>query len=283
MCWKRTTVIKRIAFVASFCCVFLLYGVHSPAILENNALNNGLFAQESEQSQPDSPLDVPIGVDDAAQPQSPLEELEAEGRAGVVEEEKIEEEPTATLEPTTTPLPTDTPEPTVTSEPTAVPTQTPTSAPTESPSATPTNTSVATATVVSTTTTSTTSVSLESTDVLTSANPAAPVDQAEDVVTEDAAVEVDRVVLLPSITSGSTQTPSVSLSQTPSILIATTSRPDFLTESMILGLLCVIALSVSWLGLCALSVCIFYIRSRQARTIRDHSPNARHISVQYRQ
>lgn len=294
--WRQNAATKR-TIPLMVCCVFIWSGATFIS-QDRLAPTTAVFAQDSDQSQPVSPLDAPQDGDAASQPVSPLESPESANDSSTrqtpleetEEAENTEEEPTATAEPTATPLPTNTSTPTATVEPTATPTALPTDTPTAIPSATSVSTTITNTALLTETANAVTPALPGPSDAITQTDQVTETEQAAVVAESDSAggsgegESTDNVVLLPSVANADTTQPaSIVLTDIPNVFFTNASRPLFLTENLVLGLLCIITLSVLWLGLCALSVCVFYIRSRQARYIRDYSTAARHIVVQYRQ
>lgn len=280
---KNSAGTRRIFLVAAFLCVLLSIGYGGFRENDSSSLHGpNVFAQEPDTSdadtsqaqspldQPDSPLLEPKdGNDAAAQPKSPLDKPDAIPT----------EEPTAV--PTKTVAPAATEEPTM--APTIAPTVIPTESPTPSATALPPTEVPPTAIPTAIPTTTPTTVALTSTvavsDVLTStaltstvqlpfgANP-----NNESLALENPnQVNVQPVTVVP-----------IALSELLGLLASGGTNSPFLTENLILALLCLIGFSVMWLGLCALSVCLFYIRSRQSNYIRDYTNSDRHMVVHYR-
>jgi|GEM_PF-1985128 len=262
---------RKLFLIALFCCALLGSGVGNfdeSNLWANNftkqnftkQFTTALHAQDEDidASQPDSPLAEPRD-DDATlpQPESPLKKPELIATAEVV--------------------PSKTPEPTETSTPVAEPTATATFTVEPTATAAPTETSVPIETDV-----------LGNTTIITSAS-SIGTPQGELIVQQPSAESIQiengqgvvRVIVDPAGAQAVAAAPSVA-TELLSLLASTRVNPVFPTESLILALLCLITFSVTWLGLCALSVCLFYIRSRQPHQINDYTGTDRQMIVHYR-
>jgi len=295
--WKYRVVIKKIFLITIACCTLLgLRYTHSlvmPDLVMSDPaerLMASVFAQDTsaeatdEEAQPDSPLDTPeAGA--ASQPKSPLSTPKSNEDASQPESPIAVPEKVETPEPTATPDPTATMQPTATALPTKVPTTTPSVTPTLASTTGPISTTEAistTETISTTRSISITESTVDSSEAVTSTSRLPLINLPNQAAVGEDSTATEAMPVAISGSAQSVQEIPAALSDISRTLISNTREPIFLTENLVLALLCLITLSVMWLGLCALSVCIFYIRSRQAHQIRDYSRADRHMIVHYR-
>lgn len=270
---------KKLLLALLFCCALLGIGAGNVAEIKPKHFAAALFAQDSDESQPESPLPSPQ-ESAAAQPESPLAEPESKSddAADAQPESPLKKpELAATEEPTA--VPSKTPEPTATVE---VPTATITPEPTATPEPTETTEPTPEPTELPETVALTETIALTSTGNVSSTQVILlPGSGRAESISVSGEQEVVQLVTEPLGTQTVNAAP-VALAELFGLLGATGARPFLLTENLILALLCIIAFSVMWLGICALSVCLFYIRSRQSTQINDYARSDRHMIVHYR-